>query len=456
MEPEKSVRGIRITTINKLMIVASAVFFVMLIAITVGISRQYQGLLQTSEEFAACEQAGSELMDASDYLTEQVRLYVQERDPKYMNNYFREANEDRHREAALDQLKAHDPSESVLASLESAMQSSVDLMEREIYAMRLVSLSIALAEEELPEEVRSTALKAVDRDLTEQEMLEKARELVFDTGYQDAKHLIQSHLQHFLDGVYGKLADSNAQAKATLEKSLTNQRLLICALFILNVINFVAITLLIVRPLSVHVQHIADNNRLLITGAYEFKYLALTYNNIYDLNASNEAVLRHRAEHDPLTGLINRSGYDQLCNYLRESVRPVTLVLIDVDRFKDVNDTFGHEAGDKLLKKVADLLELSFRSTDYAIRYGGDEFALILPELKFEDLDVIKRKLAQINETLRYPRDDLPPVSLSAGMAYSDCGFSDDLFNRADEALYYVKEHGRGATCLWQEMKEKR
>ena len=128
---------------------------------------------------------------------------------------------------------------------------------------------------------------------------------------------------------------------------------------------------------------------------------------------------------------------------LKIKAQPVALLIVDVDKFKQINDGYGHEAGDHVLKKVAALLADSFRSTDYPARIGGDEFAVILTDLSANPKELVQTKIRNMNELLKNPNDDLPPVSLSVGGAYSEIGFTDDLYKKADAALYQVKEHGR-------------
>ena len=149
------------------------------------------------------------------------------------------------------------------------------------------------------------------------------------------------------------------------------------------------------------------------------------------------------APHDPLTGLVNRSAFDHLKQILQARSGPVALLLVDVDNFKQINDGWGHDVGDKVLKEVARLLGESFRNTDCPARIGGDEFAVILPDMTPERRELIERKVAGMNASLTHPSQGLPPVSLSVGGAFSPQGFTDDLYKKADLALYEVKEHGR-------------
>lgn len=448
---KKHITGIKIRTFNMLMILLSSLIFVCLIFNTLKMPGQYHDLIVSSDEYMTCEKDAADLSSASDYLTEQVRLYVENMDIQNMQNYFTEANETRRREKALEELGQHETTQSVRESLESALQVSNDLMNREIYAMKLISLANGYDEDTLPEEVRAVQLKAADASLSPQEMIEKARELVFDGGYQDAKALINSHLKHFVEGLLTTMSDRQISSETALGKALSRQRVLILALFVMNVITFAAITVLIIRPLTVHIKRIKDNGLLEITGSYEFKYLALTYNDIYELNAANKAILESKAVHDPLTGMLNRGGFDNLRGVMQSSTTPLAFVMADVDTFKQINDNYGHEVGDRVLQKVAGLLSGIFRASDYVVRLGGDEFAVIMPGMKREDLPALDVKLKQINQILMNPNDGLPSVSLSAGVAFSEHGFPEELFNQADQALYYVKEHGRCGYHVWDE-----
>lgn len=442
---EGVVTGVRIRTFNTWMIVLSCVLYGLLIFTTASMSLRYRQLTDHTNAYMECEKAASMVTEASDYLTEQVRLYVQDMDLKYMTAYFEEANVTCRREKALEELESQKPEEDILESLETALMYSRDLMEREIYAMKLISQANSYPEEMLAQEVRDMPLKAADRQLTPQEMIEKARTLVFDEGYQNAKALIYSYLSRFTEGVTGMVRGKQETSMSVLSDTLVLQRVLLSLLFVMSIVNFAVITILIVKPLSIHIKRIKDNKALEIVGSYEFKYLALTYNDIYELKAANESMLIRKAEHDPLTGLLNRGAFNDLKDLLKDGFMPIVLAVVDVDMFKEVNDQYGHETGDQVLKNVADLLKTSFRSGDYVIRLGGDEFVVLLTDVAEADVGIVQRKMANINATLSHPEDGTPAVSLSVGVARSAHGFSDDLFEKADQALYSVKRSGRGS-----------
>ncbi|HVZ49519.1 MAG TPA: diguanylate cyclase [Gemmatimonadaceae bacterium] len=150
---------------------------------------------------------------------------------------------------------------------------------------------------------------------------------------------------------------------------------------------------------------------------------------------------------DPLTGLLNRRAlYDigaRVCARCRKVQLPVAIAYIDLDGFKGINDTAGHEAGDRLLKEVADRLQLAVRPTDLVARLGGDEFAILLPELRPESADTALERVRAAVSAVLTPAG--APVTASIGAV----GFTDPpdhldgMIARADEALYRAKREGR-------------
>ena len=142
--------------------------------------------------------------------------------------------------------------------------------------------------------------------------------------------------------------------------------------------------------------------------------------------------------------LLNRRSFDQILSLYEKDRSSFALILADVDVFKQINDTCGHDTGDRILKRVAALLHTTFRSIDCVCRIGGDEFAVIMVDMSRELYYTITDKIAEINGLLALPEDGLPAVSLSAGVAFSDeNGFCGSLFRAADSALYTAKAHGR-------------
>lgn len=453
MDKRKNIKGIKIRHFNTCMIVVACVLYAMLIYATMQMTARYNAFVKYNEEHIACHEAAVQMNAASDYLTDQVRLFTQNMDMRHMQLYFQEANVTKRREKALELLQKYQPTDAEVQSLEAARAASMDLMEREFYAMRLITDANGYNEAQLPPEVKDVQLLQADKALSNEAKIKKARELVYNRGYMDAKALIKSHADHFVNNLMRHTAQLQRGSMEALDRSLWRQKLLISLLFIMNIVTFLVVTILIVKPLSVYMCCIRDKMRLEITGAYEFKYFAMTYNDIYELNAANQAMLMHKATHDPLTGIMNRGAFESLKDFLKQSSKPMALLLVDIDHFKSVNDTYGHDMGDKVLQKVGHLLHSFFRSEDYAARIGGDEFVVVLNDFADENLQVIKHKMDLIRKELQNTSDGLPLVTLSVGVAFSPSGYSDELFNQADKALYAVKEAGRNGMKFFDEIK---
>lgn len=161
--------------------------------------------------------------------------------------------------------------------------------------------------------------------------------------------------------------------------------------------------------------------------------------------------LRKLATHDQLTSLLNRREFDRILAEEKERSRrfghPFALVLVDIDHFKRVNDTFGHEAGDFVLLELGKHLTCSIREEDIACRYGGEEFCLIMPDCPPENAH---RRLEKIIgnfklHPLEYGYISIGPVTISAGVASYPTHVSSphDLLKAADSALYRAKSEGR-------------
>jgi len=161
--------------------------------------------------------------------------------------------------------------------------------------------------------------------------------------------------------------------------------------------------------------------------------------------------LRSQSIRDPLTGLYNRRYLEEtLEREIRRAERnrhSMGILMFDIDRFKQFNDTFGHDAGDAVLREVGVLLRTRFRAEDIACRYGGEEFVVILPEAFLDDTRTRAEELREAAKHLHVsPRGRaLGSVTVSVGVAvFPDHGVTGDtLLQAADAALYRAKQNGR-------------
>ena len=436
------VKGFKVRTLNIVMILMSCTLYIALLVVTFHASQNYDAMITATNLYIDCQENAALVSNGSDYLTEQMHLFVINLDPEYAKNYFAEVNVTRRRDQALEHLEDR-AGPRAERFLQTALELSNQLMEQETYAMRLAVEGGGLQLSTLPEEIQSAGLSEVHRNLSPEQKLDAAREMVFGPEYQAKKQLISSNVNYFLSDVLQSTQTDQETSAENLHHAMWLERVCFSLLFAQNVLIFLMIIFLIIKPLRVYVNCIRKGKLIEITGAYEFKYLALTYNDIYEVNAANEHLLRYQAEHDPLTGLMNRGAFDHIKEVLKFKTQPIALLLIDVDKFKQINDGYGHEVGDKVLKKVARLLGDSFRSTDFPARVGGDEFSVILTDVDKKQQSQIEQKIETINDALFHPTDGLPQVSLSVGGVFSPKGYTDEMYHNADAALYQVKENGR-------------
>lgn len=157
-----------------------------------------------------------------------------------------------------------------------------------------------------------------------------------------------------------------------------------------------------------------------------------------------------RATTDGLTSLFNRRHFEELAcaEWVRfqRYGRPLSLLMFDIDKFKSINDRFGHDAGDLVLKAVAHICKLTKRQTDVAARFGGEEFALLLPETDDAAAEVAAERLRKSIQNLTgvLPGKDVQvTVSIGVASAALDMTAFDVLLKRADEAMYDAKRSGR-------------
>ncbi|MFN3580890.1 MAG: diguanylate cyclase [Pseudomonas sp.] len=170
-------------------------------------------------------------------------------------------------------------------------------------------------------------------------------------------------------------------------------------------------------------------------------------------SANNQ--LQELALRDGLTGLMNRRHWEQSLE--REFARhmryqsPASLVMFDIDHFKTFNDTYGHQLGDEVIREVARVTRLFARETDFAGRYGGEEFAVLLPDTSVEGASQFAERLRTAIERLQIEHEDqILHVTVSLGVAEINDSMINHsvLIEEADKALYRSKEQGRNCTSV--------
>ena len=407
------------------------------------VTQGYLRLEQASDRYITAQHAAMNLEIGSDALTNAVRSFVVTGEIIHLQEYFTEADVIQRRDNAVDELeKMISRDSTAYERLSTALSLSNELMLDEYRAIKLTLAAGDYDEAIIPDVINDTELNEEENAQSPEEKRATALELVYGDRYEDYKSRIRSNAQTCTQEV----VDASNTERIRLDQQMN---LLLGIQTVLTVV-LLAVVLLIAffisgwirKPLSRMVEQMRARETVSSTGAEELRFVAETYNAIFEENLRTHERLTYGNMHDALTGLYNRSAYDFMRHDLDMSRN--ALLLVDLDKFKSVNDTYGHDVGDLVLKRVAEVLRYSFRSTDLVFRLGGDEFVVIMSNVDSSMREQVRRKVDQANVMLQKPKDDLPPSSISVGVAFADRENPEgDIFKDADTALYRMKEAGR-------------
>jgi diguanylate cyclase (GGDEF)-like protein len=174
--------------------------------------------------------------------------------------------------------------------------------------------------------------------------------------------------------------------------------------------------------------------------------------------AIENAQLHHECEvqavTDPLTGITNRHHFNEM--FVQELARakrygtPLSLVMLDLDHLQKINDSYGHQTGDKAIQNIAQVLQRSSRSIDLAARYGGEEFCLLLPNTNLDEAKLAAHRLRQLICSQHINGSGSQNLTASIGVAAFPvhAASCDELFTKADAAMYHAKKAGRNRVCI--------
>lgn len=451
-DKESTLKGLRIRTMSLWMVLGTILVSMLIGDGIINVMNRHRRLADITSDYIQTQNHVMNMSLGSNYLTEQARLYAITKESAHMEAYFTEVDETKRRENALQAIEEHlqGRDEAAFQMAVDALKLSNELMDLEIHAMTLAALSVKEDISQYDRRVQEYPLTQEELEYTQEQMADAARTLVFGQEYRDRKRQIEEKLAGVTEGVTSICDQEKAESEKAMKNALLHQSFYTILVVALVIASYIMIAVLILRPIRLYVNGIKNNHFLDITGAYEFKYFAATYNNVYEMSLAQQNVLRQKAERDALTGLLNRQAFEQLKDQLSQAAKPLALLLIDVDVFKSINDTYGHEVGDQALINTANLLSRSFRTADYVMRIGGDEFAVIMEEMHEDRKGIIRDKISAINQSLQNPQTDLPKYSVSVGVAFSEEGYHDELFRQADQALYHTKENGRCGCTFYE------
>ena len=438
--------GIRLRWVHIIIIIFTAVISFFMLYETFRFSAAFEDVTGATDEYIELQKDADGLMNASDYLTQEVQNFTVTAEKIHLIHYFEEAEETKRREKAIEKMKDITGEGTAYKFLHNAMNESLDLMQIEYYAMKLITIACEI--EYIPDEVEKVELTKQDAALSNSEKIKLAQRMVHDTTYHRKKEVIRTNMESCLVELEKQTHIIQNEANEKLETRLNAIRVIIFIQLAIIIVILIMTSVLVILPMLRGVHSIKKDEKLPVKGAYEFRYLAKTYNSMYEAFKKSIASLNYEASHDKLTGLYNRAGYDVLSRSV--DLGTTAVLMIDADKFKDINDQYGHDVGDKILQKFARVLRKTFRSEDYICRIGGDEFVVFMMHVTDELRDLIILKTKQINSALADVSDELPPASASIGIAFGhDAPDMETLLKHADEALYNVKENGRGGGSFY-------
>ena len=451
--PEQQVKehtGIQLKTASIFFVILALIAAVALLVSDIAVGKGYQRMTQASDRYISAQMAATNMESGSDYLTDRVRCFVVTGEIDYLNDFIEEIQVTKRRDKAVEDLERllTGSDSTAIDDLNAALSLSNELVNIENKAMRLMIEAENIDLSVVPEEIAEIELTQDELAMSKEELKEKAQTLVFDNNYMHYKDRIRENVNLCTQSLIHSSSQELESASANLSLLVKLQTALTIIFFLIVLAIIIIITLMVRKPLTQMVLSMQEQKEITPTGVEELRFVTRIYNQVLQDNRHVREKLSHEASHDALTGLLNRGAYDLLME--NTDKEHMALILIDVDYFKQVNDTYGHAVGDKVLKRVADLMKDSFRSVDILCRIGGDEFVVVMTRVNSSMRQLVRDKINRMNDILQHPKDDLPPVSLSVGVAFSDRENPEgDIFHDADAALYEVKEAGRKGCVIF-------
>ncbi|MDO5399241.1 MAG: GGDEF domain-containing protein [bacterium] len=450
---KKFSNGISVRKLSLILSLITSLIFILTYRATVEISYQYNKHIEIIKTYFVCERAAQEIMDVSDILTENSRLYVLDGKKEYLDEYFEESNIKRNYEKALLEIKANGANIST-GEIQNAVQASSQLRLREYYAMRLAADARNMDLKSYPSEITGAEISAEDAARSDDEKLTIAKNMLYDGDYVAQKNSLRSNVNQYLKTIVEKATEKNEDESKKLEEMIHLQSGFLAMLLIAIVIVFSSLIFLFIRPLDRFIKAVSNGQAVNAEGAMELRNLAETYNTMHassDNNMKLNKELKKSNITDILTGVYNRKGFDEIKQQMKDTDKKIAFLLIDIDKFKTINDLYGHPVGDHALRIVAGTLKKFFRSNDFIFRAGGDEFAVFMTDVTEEHKDIITRKIDSINAELSCYQMFDNMLSISAGVAFSGSGYDKEVYNAADSALYESKKNGRKRCSIYKE-----
>ena len=332
---------------------------------------------------------------------------------------------------------------------------SDDLMQKELWLMRLVYESENC--DIIPEVVKDIKLTDTELSMSAQEQYNLARDYMFYGEYNALKLEIDNSIFDFNQELNKIIEENIVVTNRTIHNSLLYKYTLFTLFIIWCIVILLVLNKHIMKPILAYIKIYSDFDResqdasfVIPKGMKEVYLLGLAYNKAtMKMNQLKDSIegknieLEIQKNTDPLTGIYNRGFFDTQEWKTIENTN-YTIFCVDVNRFKEINDTYGHGIGDKVLQFIVEILKNTIRNTDVIIRMGGDEFLLLIEEsAKNEGVAFVENRLEALQGTQFCTADIRIPVYFSYGRATHIKGNNsfDEVFHLADVQMYINKKN---------------
>lgn len=444
---------IRIRTASRISLLVTGILSALCLAISLLGVQKYTELRNITKEMVNCQNIVENLQSSSNTLTRQVILATMTGNNHYVDTYFTELSKVDTYEAALQKLSAYDCEQEILEHIHKTIDSFNEATQKDFYALALVETALDSDISQWPLALQNVEITEQDRILSEQDLLDKAKHTVLSAEYASCKSAVSEAISSSSASLFSSIQKKESRAASIFMDIFRKLIVCIALLALIALINSFMIKMFIIDPLIQYNNAIQHGTIHPVTGATELQTVARTYNHVYEENKQRLAIMQHQAETDPLTSILNRGSFDRILHLYEKDNQRFALLLLDIDEFKRINDTYGHATGDEVIKEVASILSSTFRAVDHVCRIGGDEFAVILVEMTSAYKETVITKIQKINDLLSQQNSALPQISLSVGVAFSDRKTpGESIFKDADKALYHTKSHGKCGCTIYSDI----
>lgn len=438
-------KGIKVSILSSIFIVLGVISMIASFVVVNSIYGKFDNVMNAYQFVEIESGAATSFQTASNYLTNQARQFVVTGDITNAENYFNEKDNLKNRESALTTIENSHILDIETSLLSNAMDLSETLVTYEVHAMKLTAYAKNIDEAKLPSEVASYELSDAELKLDATQLQSMAIQLLYSDDYENYKDRINWDVENAITLIKDEAGASYREGESDLIVVLNILALIIFIMFILLMLIFIFNTLLVVKPAKKFIEHFDKKEKLPEIGGYEFRKFARRYNDVYRSDKKNRELLREQGEIDELTGTLKAGTLELVRHNMSQNKEPIGVMLVDIDNFRSIKEANGYDMADKVVAKVAKLFTTLFKSSDYIIRTSQDEFAIFLLRMKQTDSELLTERISEINQKLKDSSDGVVEASVSVGVAFSESGYTTEVERKADMALNYVKENGRGS-----------